>query len=109
MRMGREGKSNMIASCRFLEEELRQCSKEEGVTMADRVATLGVDLRTQTKQLEAKGKTRRKKCDVRFSLIKKNRAFLKKMRIGVRKLLRTGVVLARAWRGPSGGCCARWR
>ena len=27
----------MIASCGFLEDELRQCSKEEGVTMADSV------------------------------------------------------------------------
>ena len=28
----------------FLEEELRECSKEEGVTMADSMETLGVDL-----------------------------------------------------------------
>ena len=27
---GKEGKSKMIASCGFLEDELRQCSKEEG-------------------------------------------------------------------------------
>ena len=26
---GKGGKRNMIASCRFLENELRQCSKEE--------------------------------------------------------------------------------
>ena len=26
---GKEGKSKMIASCGFLEDELRQCSKEE--------------------------------------------------------------------------------
>ena len=44
---GKEGKSKMIASCRLLEDELRQCSKEEGVTMADTVETLGVDLRTR--------------------------------------------------------------
>ena len=31
---GKEGKSKMIASCGFLENELRQYSKE-GVTMAD--------------------------------------------------------------------------
>ena len=59
---GKDGKSNMIASCRFLEEELRQCSKEEGVTMADSVETLGVDLRTGVKRLGAKEKSRRKKC-----------------------------------------------
>ena len=40
----------MIASCRFLEDELRHCSKE-GVTMADSVETLGVDLRTRVKNL----------------------------------------------------------
>ena len=43
---GKEGKSKLIASCGFLEEDLRQCSQEEGVTMADSVETLGVDLRT---------------------------------------------------------------
>ena len=36
---GKEGKSKMIASCGYLEDELRQCSKEE-VTMADNVETL---------------------------------------------------------------------
>ena len=59
----------MIASCGFLEDELRQCSKEEGVTMADSVE------RTRVKKLGAKDKARRKKCKVRFSLIKKNKAF----------------------------------
>ena len=48
---------------------------------------------------EAKEKARRK-CDVRFSLVTKNRLFQKNYTwIGVRKLLRTGLVLARAWRG----------
>ena len=51
----KEGKSKMIASCGFLENELRQFSREEGVTLADSVETLGVDLRTR----------------VRFSLINK--------------------------------------
>ena len=41
----KEGKSKMIASCGFLESELSQFSKEEGVTLADSVETLGVDLR----------------------------------------------------------------
>ena len=36
----------MIASCGLLENELRQCSKEEGVTLAGSVESLGVDLRT---------------------------------------------------------------
>ena len=34
---GKEGKSKLIASCGFLEDELRLCSKEVGVTMANRV------------------------------------------------------------------------
>ena len=32
--VGKEGKSKMIASCGFLENELRQFSREEGITMA---------------------------------------------------------------------------
>ena len=61
---GEEGKSKMIASCGFLEKELQQCSKEEGVTMADDVETPGVDLRTRVKRLEAKEKAGRKKCKI---------------------------------------------
>ena len=71
---GKEGKSKMIASYGYWEDELRQCSKEEGVTMADSVGTPGVDLRTRVKRLGVKEKARRKKCKVRFSLIKKNEA-----------------------------------
>ena len=67
----------MIASCGFLENELRQFSREGGVTLADCVETLGVDLRTRVKRLGAKEKARRKKCKVRFSLTKKNKAFQK--------------------------------
>ena len=53
---GKEGKSNMIASCGFLKNEPSQFSKEEGVTLADCVETLGVDLRTRVKRLGAKEK-----------------------------------------------------
>ena len=67
---GKGGKSKMIASCGFLENELRQFSREEGVTLADSVETLGVDLRTKVKRLGAKEKARRKKCNVKFSIIK---------------------------------------
>ena len=55
----KEGRSKMIASCGFLEDELRQCSKE-GVTMAASVETLGVELRTGVKMLGVKEKARRK-------------------------------------------------
>ena len=86
---GKEGK--MIASCGFLEDELRQCSKEEGVTMTDSVETLGVDLRTRAKNLEAKEKARRKKCKVRFSLINKNKAFQKNyMKVGGQEVVASG-------------------
>ena len=60
----------MIASCGFLEDGLRQSRKEEGVTMADSVDTLGVDLRSRVKSLGAKEKASRKKCKVRISIIK---------------------------------------
>ena len=53
---GKEGKSKMIVSCGIFEDELRQCSKEEGVTLADSVETRGVDLRTRVKKLGAKKK-----------------------------------------------------
>ena len=56
----------MIASCGVLENELHQVSREEGVTLADSVETLGVDLRTRVKRLGAKEKARRKQCNVRF-------------------------------------------
>ena len=86
----------MTASCGFLEDELRRCSKEEGVTMADSMETLGVDLRTRVKRFGAKEKAKRKKCKVRFSLIKKNEAFQKSyMKMGVKKLFRAGMVPAR--------------
>ena len=76
LKMAKEGKSKVIASCGFLENELSQFSKE-GVTLAESVETLGVDLRTRIKTLGAKEKTRRRKCKVRFSIIKKNKAFQK--------------------------------
>ena len=101
---GKEGKSKMIASCGYLEEEIRECSKEERVTMADSVETLGVDVRTKIQRLGVKEKARRKECNVRFSHITKNKAFQKSyMKVRVRKLLRTGLVLARAWRAQAVG------
>ena len=95
---GKEGKSKMIASCGFLDSELSQFSNEEGRTLADSVETLGVDLRTKVKSLGVKEKARRKKCKVRFSLIKKNKAFQKNcMKVGVKKVLRAGMMPARTW------------
>ena len=57
--------------------------------MADSVETLGVDLRTRVKRLGAEEQARRKKCKLRFSIIKKNEAFQKNfMKVGVKKLSR---------------------
>ena len=79
----KKGKSKMIASSSFLENG---------------VVTLGVDLRTRLKRLGAKEKARRKKCKVRFSHIKKNKAFQKNyMKVGVKKLLRASMVPATTW------------
>ena len=68
------------------------------MTLADSVETLGVDLRTRIKKLGTKEKARRSKCKVRFSIIKKNEAFQKNyMKVGVKKLLRAGMMPARTW------------
>ena len=84
-------------------EEVPECSKEKDVTMAESMETLGVDLRTRVKKLGAKEKTRGKKCKVRFSLIKKNKALQKNfMKVAVKKLLRAGMVPARTWSSCSG-------
>ena len=54
----------MMASCGFQENELRQCSKEEGVTMADSVETLGADLRTRVMRLGVREKSEKKTCEI---------------------------------------------
>ena len=95
---GKEAKSKMIASCGFLEKEVRQFSREEGVTLADSVGTLCVDSRTRVKRLGAKEKARRKKCTEMFSLTKKNKTFPNSYtKVCVKKLLRAGMMPARAW------------
>ena len=88
----------MIASCGFLENESHQFSGEEGVTLDDSVETLGVDLRIRVESLEAKEKARRKKCKVRFPLMKKNKSFQKSyLKMEVKKLFRAGMMPARTW------------
>ena len=70
-------------------------AKKEGVTVAHRVETLGVDLNG----LGVKEKAMRKKCRLRFSLIEKKNKVLQKncMKVVVKKLLRAGMVPARTW------------
>ena len=65
------------------------------MTWADSVATLGVDFRTRVKRSGAKEKARMKKCNVRFSFIKKKKAFQ--------------MVLARTWRVHAVGMAATER
>ena len=72
--------------------------------MADSAETLGVDLRTGVKSLGVKEKARRKKCKMRSSLIKKNKAFQKNyMKMGAMRLLRAGMMPARTWRVDARG------
>ena len=78
----KEGKSKAIAACENLDKNFQEYSKE-GVGLATIVETLGVDLRTRTKQLESEGVSTRKKCVVRFHS------------------LRTGFVHASAWKGQA--------
>ena len=66
--------------------------------MADSVDSLGVDLRTRVKKLGAKEKARRMKCRIGFSLTKKKKASQKSyLKVGVKKLLRAGMMPARTW------------
>ena len=51
-------------------------------------------------RLGAKEKVRRRKCDVRFSVTRRNLIFQKNcVRSGVEKLLQMGLVPAKVWRG----------
>ena len=49
-----------------MEGKLRECSKKEGVPIADNVETLDVDLRTRVKRFGVREKTRTDKFRVRF-------------------------------------------
>ena len=76
---GKEDKSKVIASRSYVEEKFHECSKREGVGLATRGETLRVDMRRRTKELGAKEKSSRMKCDVRFSFATRNRAFRKSL------------------------------
>ena len=62
----------------------------------DMCRNIGCGLENEDKAAE--GKKAREKCDVRFSLIGKNRVSQNNyMRTGTRKLLRTGLLTERSW------------
>ena len=84
----------MTASCGFLENELRQYSKEEGVTMTDSVETLAVDLGTRVKKLGAKEQALRKKCKLRFSIIKKKKAFRSRLGSSTHSVFYTSILFS---------------
>ena len=54
---GKEGKSKMIASCGFLENELRQFNREGGVTLADSVENSGRRLENKSEKVGSKRKS----------------------------------------------------
>ena len=74
---GKDVKSWVLASCRYVKEKFQECSKREGVGLADSVEIPGADLRKRTKKLGAKEKTRSRKSDVRFSFVRRDRVFHK--------------------------------
>ena len=63
---GKEGKGKAITFCENLEERFQKCSKKEGVVLATSVETLGVDLRTRTKQLGSEEEDEKKEvqCEI---------------------------------------------
>ena len=97
----KEEEKNMTRLERFIMEgngSFKNHIEEEGVGLADSLETLGMDLRTRTKKVGAKEKARRRTCDVKVAVAKKNLVVKKNyVRVRVRKLLRMGLVLARVW------------
>ena len=101
-RKGRDGQGDYVMQL-FGREVSGIQQERRSVCVATSVET-PVDLRTRTKQLGAKEKARRKRCDARFSIARRNHAFQKNyVRIGVRKLLRWSMVLARVRKGQAVG------
>ena len=60
---GREGKSKLVASNRYLESECCGMCEEEGTGISDSVDDLGLEIRNQTKMLgKKKGETEEGVC-----------------------------------------------
>ena len=77
---GKEGERNVTTSCRYLEERFQEYSKNEGLVMATSVETLGVVAFVNEKSATgSEREVEKKKCKLRFSLLKKNRIFPKKI------------------------------
>ena len=86
-----EGKSKAITSCNYLEEKVPGMQQERRSCFGNECSNTGRGLENENRAVGAKEKARWKKCDVRFSLIRKIGSFRKNsMRTVVRKLLRRG-------------------
>ena len=96
---GKEGKSKMIASCDFLENGLRQFSKEEGVTFGRWRGNFGRRLENKSKKAGSQRKSEKEEVQCEgFHFKKKSKAFQKNnMKAGVKKLSRAGMMPARNW------------
>ena len=99
-RTGREDQAHCVVQSSG--REVPGIQQKRRVGLATSVETLEVAFRMRTKQLGVKEKARRKKCDERFSIVRKNR-IVQKNYLGTeaRRLLRMGFVLARVWEGEA--------
>ena len=98
---GREGKSKVIASSKFLESKLLKLCKDEGIGNSRRVEYLRLDVMNQTKKRE-----RENGRNVRRGLVSSNRQknFRKAdMGSGIINVLRMGVVPGRVWGSEAPG------
>ena len=77
---GKEGKSNMMTSCRYLEEELRDCSQKEGVTVADSVRNTRSGLENTIQAVRSEGESEQEKVQCEILAHQENRIFQKKLR-----------------------------
>ena len=79
---GEGGKSKMIASCGYWEEELRQFRKEGGVTLASNVETLGERerrLENESKKAWSEIKNEKKEVQNQVFACKKNQSLSKRI------------------------------
>ena len=60
---GKGGKRKMIVSCGFLADELRQCSKEEGVRMAGQCGNAWSGLENQSQEVGSERKSKKEEVE----------------------------------------------
>ena len=94
-----KGKDSKLSVTEDGKEGKSKCCREEGVTVADSVETLGVDLRTRVERgWEQKNKREERSAQLDSRLSRRIKHFKKSyMNLSVKKLLRAGMVPARTW------------